>query len=297
MTNNQTTLQTGDTIDIIAPSARCDDTVIPKVQALIESWGLKANIPHDLFGEDLLSANSTEKRLEHLLNAIHNPHSKVIWCLLGGYGSAKLIPHLMKLEPIKQTKLFIGFSDITVLHLFFQQQWGWSTIHGPTARQTALNGISSESIAAIKSLIFGAQECDILNRVIPLNQHAVDKPTTEGVITGGNLTLMQTSIGTPWQINAENKIVLIEEVKERGYRIDRSLLHLKQVGVFDKAKGILLGDITESDEPNGTSLIDPILKQFADSCAIPVYKINGVGHGSENFPIILGKKMTIRLNK
>jgi muramoyltetrapeptide carboxypeptidase len=294
MTTSLINLKAGDCIDIIAPSARCDDTVIPKVQTLIESWGLKANIPSDIFGEDLLSANSTEKRFEHLVNAMNNPNSKVIWCLLGGYGSAKLVPHLMQLKPIKQNKLFIGFSDITVLHLFLQQQWGWSTIHGPTARQTALNGISAESIASIKSLIFGSSECDILNRATPLNQQAEKQPTIEGVITGGNLTLMQTSIGTPWQINAENKIVLIEEVKERGYRIDRSLLHLMQAGVFDKAKGILLGDVTESDEPDGTSLIDPILKNFSASCSIPVYKVNGVGHGSENFPIILGKAMTIR---
>lgn len=106
---------------------------------------------------------------------------------------------------------------------------------------------------------------------------------------------MQTSIGTFWQIDGENKIIFIEEIGERGYRIDRMLEHLHQACIFKDVSAILLGDFIGGTEPNGSSLIKPVLERFAQSCEIPVVKVEGIGHGNINFPIPLGTKAKLTL--
>lgn len=287
--NHQLSLQVGDTVDIIAPAAGCHPEVADKLKQFLESWGLKCHIPQDLFGDDLLCANSDDKRLEHLLNALSNKRSKAVWCLLGGYGSTRLIPLLSQIKPLPQTKLFIGFSDITALHIFLQKQWGWKTIHGPSGRQAALKLVADESIQLLKTILFREQQTIQFDNLQPLNNSAKQNTVIQAPIIGGNLCLIEASLGTSWQIDTTNKILLVEETNERGYRIDRMFEHLKQAGVIQQAKAILLGDFTGGNETDGKSLVNDTLTQFANHCEIPVLKIENVGHGKVNHPIVFGQ--------
>lgn len=267
-------LQAGDTVDIIAPGSRCKVEILEKVKQLLATWGLQCNISPAIFGEDLHCANSAAERLQQLKQALSNQTSKAIWCLRGGYGSAKLIPFLNKIKPVKQTKFFIGFSDVTVLHLFLEQNWGWSTLHAPSAKQVALNEVSLESIDTLKRLLFGT--INILSyKLTPLNSPAKINHILKASVTGGNLSLIQTSIGTAWQIDTTDKILLLEDVNERAYRVDRMLEHLEQAGIFKKAKAILLGDFTGGEEPDGKSLMQETLKNFAEYYKIPVLGMSG----------------------
>lgn len=292
---NNINLIPGDTIDVIAPSAKCHPEVITQFQKVMNDWGLKTQVPQHIFGNDLLCANSDEERFQQLKNALTNSNSKAIWCLLGGYGSTRLIPELSKLDKIKQQKLLIGFSDITALHIFLQNKWGWSTIHGVSGRQTALNQVSQESIDRLKQLLLN-QPQPLNYELFPMNSAAKQATSIQAPIIGGNLSLIQVSIGTEWQMDATDKILFFEEVNERAYRIDRILIHLKQANIFNKVKAILIGDVTGGLEADGKSFINETLQQFADNNPIPIFRIKKMGHGDDNYPLILGTPSEIKNN-
>ncbi|CAN5428645.1 LD-carboxypeptidase [soil metagenome] len=289
-------LKPGDLVDIVAPAAKCHSDVLGKTTTLLESWGLRSYIPEDIFGDSILYANTDAKRFSHLKYALLNDTSKAVWCLLGGYGSTKLLPMLNMLKPPSHSKIFIGFSDITALHIFLQQQWGWATIHGPSGYQASLNKVAENSIHLLKNMLFHPDEVPVYNQIIPLNSFAKNNVIINVMLTGGNLHLIQASLGTSWQINADNKIVFIEETNERAYRIDRALTHLSQAGIFDQAKGILFGDFIDKGEPNGEFLVNKIIKEFAQQISIPVMQISNVGHGPINNPIFLGRNVKLIMN-
>ncbi|WP_454782083.1 S66 peptidase family protein [Legionella sp. WA2022007384] len=285
-------LSPGDAIEIIAPSSRSTDSQLLELSELLESWELKCIVQEDIFAPDLLCANTDEMRFKHLKSALHNPNTKAVICVRGGYGSTRLIPKLAEVGPPESVKLFIGISDITCLHLYLQQHWKWPTIHGAAAPDK----FSKESIAAVRSILFGEGPVKFTG-LIPLNNPAQKEDIIKSQVIGGNLAIIQSGVGTCWQMDGRDKIILLEEIGERGYRVDRMLEHLKQANIFTNAAAIIVGDFLNGDEPNGSSLIEPILKRFAESSPIPVLRIAGIGHGFINFPIPLGTEAHLQLGE
>lgn len=285
-------LKPGDQVAVLAPASRCSDKRLAEISELLSSWQVHCLIDEDIFGDDLLCANTDEMRFKALKNALLNPDIKAIICARGGYGSMRLIPALRQISPPDLPKLFVGISDITALHLYLQQQWQWPTIHGVLAKEN----YSPESIASLKSLLFGTVEPLRLSGRA-LNDRAMQDQRIEADIIGGNLCLVQTSIGTSWQIDGRNKIILLEEIGERGYRIDRMLEHLQQARVFQNAAAVLFGDFLEGKEPDGSSLIQAVLERFAQHCPIPVLQIPGIGHGYVSAPIPLGTRVHLQLGE
>src|SRR5690348_3082 len=110
-------LKPGDSVEVIAPAARCSDQQLTALKELLASWQLNCTVDQHIFGDDLLCANTDEIRFQCLKNALLNPDTKAVICARGGYGSMKLIPALSKLTPPPSPKLFLGMSDITALHL------------------------------------------------------------------------------------------------------------------------------------------------------------------------------------
>lgn len=283
-------LKPGDCVEIIAPASRCPDDQLANLIHLLESWDLTCLVAENIFAKDLFCANIDSVRFEHLKKALYNPDSKAVICARGGYGSMRLIPELSQLEPPNKSKIFVGMSDTTALQLFFQEKWQWPSIHGSLSPDR----FSLESIGRMKVLLF--QDGPILfQNLILANERAKEDNIIEGEMTGGNLCLIQASIGTPWALNPKDKIILIEEIGERGYRIDRMFEHLKQSQLFSGAKAIILGDFLGGLEPDGTSLIEATLERFAKACPIPVVQIKGIGHDYCNFPIPLGTWSTLKL--
>jgi len=284
-------LQPGDSVEIIAPASRCTDQQLAELRALLESWQLKCIVPHDIFGKDLLCANTDAIRFQHLQQALQRPETTAIFCARGGYGSMRLLPELINMAPPASTKLFVGMSDTTALQLFLQQQWQWPSIHGASAPDR----FSAESIASLKSILFAEVDHVEFSTVSALNQAAKKNTLVAAQIAGGNLSLVQAGMGTAWQMDSRGKIILLEEVGERGYRVDRMLEQLRQAGMFKGAAAILFGDFLQGNEPDGSSLIQPVLTRFAESCDIPVVQVSGIGHGHINFPIPLGTVAKLQL--
>lgn len=285
-------LHAGDTVEIIAPASRCTDTQLQQLQQLLQAWGLHCLVSTDIFGTDLLCAHTDEQRFQSLKDALLNPHTKAVVCARGGYGSLRLIPALQTVQPPRAPKLFIGMSDITALQLYLQQRWDWPTLHGALLPDR----VSTESTALMKSIMFGEQEA-IAFEAQPLNKAATTNQFLESTVIGGNLCLVQTGLGTSWQMDGRNKIIFLEEVGERAYRVDRMLEQLSQANAFHEATAIVFGDLLQGEEPDGSCLIQPVLERFANRCPLPVIQVAGVGHGTTNFPLPLGTRAQLRLGK
>ena len=232
-------------------------------------------------------SNSDEKRFEDLNKALNiQDENVIIWCINGGYGSAKLINYLQRQSKPKCEKIFIGYSDITALHLFFSQKWSWKTIHGPCLGELFKE---DKDINNFLNLFDCLLRKDFTNRkfvkyIKPLNLAAEKFKDQIDLFkfTGGNLALIQTSLGTSWQIDIKNKVLFLEDIGEAGYKIDRMLNHISSVLNIRTVKAIIFGEFINSDE-----FIDFTINNFVNlNSSIPIYKTDKLGHGKNNLPII-----------
>lgn len=267
-------------ITVIAPAS---GTSLENIEAL-KKLPLSLNLPETLQIPDFgYHANSDEIRFNLLKEALYEspPHS-IIWALRGGYGSARLLKKLSLLAPPKDEKYVIGSSDITALHLFLSEHWGWKTIHGAgllnllDETQNAMNFLSIAALIEQKT-----NDNNIF--LTPWNDAAKTFQTEKPChLTGGNLTLLTTSMGTFWQPETHGKIIFLEDVNEKGYRIDRALHHLVQARFFEDASAIILGDFICPEDEN---MLLHALSVFANSMSKPVFKTNLFGHGKNNIAL------------
>jgi len=257
------------------------------------------HIKPDVFAPTLFCANTDKYRLQSLIDSMSDERYKVIWCIRGGYGSARIIQELTNsLEhlKIKPQKIFIGFSDTTAIHLFLHQNLNWQTIHGLNYNQISdsTNGkiFSKANFDILDKILKNSLKFIEIDDLVNLNQTAQISKNINGNITGGNLSLLQTSIGTNWEINTKDKILIIEDVFESAaYRIDRMLEHLYQANKLSNAKAIVFGEFHECGRET-----DDALKRIAnllDNHNIPVFKTQMIGHGYHNYPFIYGAPTTI----
>lgn len=284
------TLSPNTIIEIIAPSgrvARPAESDFAAIEKLLKSWGYQARFGKHLLGDHPFLANTTELRFEDLKNALLAKDSEAIWCYRGGSGAIELLPLLDSLPPTSE-KLFLGFSDITSLHTFFMQRWGWTTFHGPLARQTAVNEADEDSILSVKNIFQG--KLTTIHDFTPLNTHASQSVT--GEVVGGNLCILTHAFGTPYQIKINNQILLLEDLNEEAYKIRRMLSQLSLSGLLKNTKAIIFGEFTSKDPEQRKWIADEI-KLFAETQPFPVYQTFSIGHGKRNIVMPLGTEVTI----
>lgn len=291
-------LNKNDVVEIIAPASNSPLNKLEDGLLWVEKIGLRPHVPQDIIKTDLFFAAPLEIQLKHLKEAIYGD-SKAIWCLRGGYGSMRLIPHLLKLKPPVKPKLFIGFSDITALHLFFSQRWNWPVIHGRTISQMHPEFSGTPDRKLLTDIIFGKKKENTFKKLIPLNESASESKTISASITGGNLRILQSSLGTSWELKAKGKILFIEDVAERGYSVDRMLEQMIQARIIDKGvKAIIFGDFTEGLEKDGRDLTGEAIKRFASRVPYPVLRGLPAGHGHEtNYPIPFNTSCSLKLGR
>lgn len=294
---NWPVLKRGDSIYLISPAwaANSQETIL--IQEMLEDWQLKPTFyqykgPNS---EPFLS-HSDEERLKELENAIYGDKSDFIFCVCGGYGSARLLPQLLKSKKPDRSKVLIGFSDITSLHLMFNNYWHLPTLHSPMAKQCATGKVDKKSIEYLKDVLF-AKKNQLSYKITPLNEKAsAIKPGTElNELIGGNLSLIQTSIATPWAVDSTSKYsLLIEEVDEKGYAIDRMLRHLVNASIFKNCQALFISDISEIPDENNKFHLEHIIDNFIDYLDIPIFSIPNIGHKKSNLAIPLGHKFLIQ---
>ncbi|EER21552.1 MULTISPECIES: LD-carboxypeptidase [spotted fever group] len=278
-------------ITVVAPATGADNKTLSDLKNIN---GLNLQIPSKCFAKGKLSflASSDEVRFNCLRDALFDKSDNVVWSLRGGYGSARIIPDLLKLPKPNKEKFFIGYSDVTALHLFLSQEWGWKTIHGSNIADLLKSEKDQGNFTKLAEILKGKVKQVTIDNLVPLNDIAKSSDLVNGKLTGGNLTMVQASIGTNWQIRTKGKILFLEDVNIVAFRLDRELLHLKQAGLFEDVKAIIFGSFNKNSE--STMLM---LRNFADSLDVPVFKTNRFGHEKINDPIIYNTNSKIIKNK
>ena len=272
-------------VALIAPSFPFPKSEFASAVDYLKAEGFTVTAPSNTLGPDLLCANTDDIRLKHLQNALIDPSIDIIWAAGGGYGMTRILPSLFAMQKPEKEKIFIGYSDGTPLHLFLNQVWDWPSIHGAVTRQLSEKRVGQQTIEGTLRTLREGINAITLPSLIPWNTAAKRLESLQGKVIGGNLCLVECSLGTPWHIHTAGKILFLEDAWERGYSIDRMLVHLQQARVFDEVKAIILGDFVKGNEADGTSLISPVLERFSQSLNIPVFSLPGYGHGHENLPL------------
>jgi muramoyltetrapeptide carboxypeptidase len=284
-------LKENDIVDVIAPGYPSLPHEVEGSRKFLLRWKLQPRIPKGMIKPHFLHANEDQERFAFLKAAIESKDSHVIWCTRGGYGSNRLVPMLAKLKKPKEPKLLIGLSDITSLHVFLTQEWGWKTVHGPILDRMGRNVTLPKHEKELHRLLFGDDKEITFSKIKPLNEAAKKLKNLNSKIVGGNLTVLHSTLATPWQIDAKNSLLFIEDIGERGYRIDRMLEQFRQAGVFKKCDGIILGDFTGGVEPDtGKDNFNLVWKRWAGDLDIPLFKGLESGHGVIQRPVPFNTK-------
>jgi muramoyltetrapeptide carboxypeptidase len=218
-----------------------------------------------------------EIRLAEMQNALTRPDIRGVFCSRGGYGSAEILDKL-KTARMKNAKIFCGFSDLTSFHIFLWQKLHWVTFYGPLvaggfdAGANATGGYDPDTFMCAMTATHSAWST-------PLGGERLARGTASGTLLGGCVTLIETSLGTPWELDTRGAILLLEDRGVKPYQLDRMLLHLKQAGKFKDVRGIVLGEFPECDAPEGgTVSVNDVCKRILGPLKIPMVYGAPVGH-------------------
>lgn len=233
-------LSKGQTIGIIVPARKADKELVLKGCDVIRSWGLQVELGKHCFeeGNHYLAAPD-EDRLSDLQFMLDSPNINAIFCARGGYGTTRILDQLDFTTFIKHPKWIVGFSDITALHLKLYQL-GIESIHGCMPVQFAKPEYE-QSVISLQEILFSDNEQKIKVKKSDFNRLG----TGTGRIIGGNLSLVVDSLGTETELESTGNILVLEEIDEPLYKIDRMLTQLKRAGKFSQLTGLVIGHMTD----------------------------------------------------
>lgn len=289
-------LQHGDIVEIILPASGCNRQEYDAAIGFVREFGLEPRFrPYEEVIVAGLCANNVAYRFQHLMAALQSD-AKAVWCLKGGYGSQKLLGLLDEVATKPQEKLFIGFSDITILLNYFADKWGWTCLHGPMPGQ--VGSIANSSWENLADIIFGRKN-GLSFHAKPLNQAAKSQKIT-GRLVGGCLSLMQALIGTGHMPNLEDAILLLEDDKfETPRRIDRIFDHMQRAGIFYDVKAVLLGNFLENSASGAEEVevneVIASLANYLDERGIALLQNKQIGHCHEIITVPIGGRVELEL--
>ncbi len=261
----------------IAPSSPFEREVFERGVTEIERLGFRARYSKRTFSREGYFAGSVESRAQEFRDALEDTESRAIFCARGGFGAAEIIPAVLEM-PLDRPKIFMGFSDATVLQTALWQRAGWVSLYGPMVAAGLSAGADAADGYDAASLLHGLQETRT-GWTIALQGETLTPGTAEGIVLGGCMTMVKTTLGTPWELDTAGSILLLEDRAMKPYQVDRSLLHLQQAGKFNGVRGVILGEFPECEPPNqgGVSLRDVFLRRLG-GLGIPIVSNAPIGH-------------------
>lgn len=225
-------------------------------------------------------AGEDAHRIEDLNDALRDPRIDGVWCVRGGYGAMRLLEEIDYAAIKSNPKPIIGYSDITAIHSAIYNKTGLTTFHGPTAREK-LTEFSRASL--IKAVVEQVDSCGTAPSAREVNPGRAD-----GRLAGGNLSMISSLVGTPYAVNLAGAILILEDVNEQLYRVDRMLQQLVLAGAFNGCRAIAFGDCTGAEDGGATSGLDALLGSVAKKIGVPCLAGIPVGHIAEQWTIPLG---------
>lgn len=265
-------LKPGDTIGIAATARHVSPQEMAPAVSVFESWGLRVVFAKGLYEKSGPFAGSDEQRAESLQLLLDDDSVNAVVCARGGYGTVRIIDKLNFSGFCKKPKWICGFSDVTVLLSHLYRNYNIPGLHScmPITMQGALR--DEESMKTLRKALFG----EVLS--YSFTPDALSKPETiEGILVGGNLSVLYSMMGTPSEMNFDDCILFIEDIGEYYYHIDRMMLALKRAGKLKNLKGLLVGGMNDMNENN-----PPFA--FGKTC----YEIIAETVSDYNYPVFFG---------
>ena len=300
-----TILKKGDTIGVISPaSPSYNRSDVTRGVETLKSWGYKVKLSKNLNKRKGFIAGTDEERAEDLNDMFARKDIDAIFVTQGGYGSARMLKYI-DFDIIQQNpKVFVGFSDITSLHLAIYKQTGLTTFHGP-----GMSRFNPEELADYtkKQLFKAVTSPDPIGEISLADEkkwiNTLHSGVCEAPITGGNLTLICATLGTPYEIDTKGKILFIEELETEPWIIDHMLTHLSNAGKFDEVAGVVIGECLHCTprlhQPGyyvDTSLED-VLFEFIRPFKIPAIHGLPIGHTKDMATLPMGAKARLDAGK
>ena len=290
-------LNIGDTIAFCAPAAPLDTTRMILAKNRLIEMGFYVVQSESLFRRWGYLAGSDSLRADELMVFFRNPTIKAIFPGTGGYGSTRILDQLDYTIIRSNPKIFIGFSDITGLHIALNQIANLVTFHTPNPMYGlgSKGGLEPMAETYFWSLLKGNDEIyqipfDLYGDSLRVEVIASGK--AQGCLVGGNLSLVCATMGSPYEIQTNGKLLFMEDIGEAPYRIDRYLRELKLAGKLDAVAGVILGRFTrrkeEPPDKPGDFTMDEVLDQYFKNLNVPVIKNFPAGHVRSNISLPLG---------
>lgn len=286
-------LRRGALVGVVAPSGPVDPAVLPAVEALYARHGWRARLyPSCRARHPVLPylAGDDAQRLDDLHAALADDEVAAIHCLRGGYGAMRLLPGIDTALLRAKPKLLMGYSDITALHALWAAE-GLPSLHAPMPASDLVRPGREDDEAALVALLQGGLPAGTVLAPELEPGEPVHPGVAEGVLIGGNLSLVAALCGTPWAWNPHRAILFLEDVSESLYRVDRYLVQLQLAGVLRAVAGIVLGSFTESEAPE--ALLRERLLPLCRETAKPLLGGWPTGHGTPNRPLPLGLRVRL----
>lgn len=286
-------LKKGDLIGITCSSSKMDLQAAEYAAGVLASWGYRVHLGITVGTSFHNFSAPDELRLEELQDMLDDPEIKAIIFGRGGYGMVCIIDKLDFSVFRKHPKWLCGYSDVTTLHSHIHQRYGIPTIHSVMCSGITPETVDNEYVQSLANVLKGKSTYRYTTEPHPLNREG--KAT--GVLVGGNLSILANLSGTPSQIQTKDKILLLEDIGEYRYNVDRMMYNLKRAGWLDKLAGLVIGAFTDGKEtatPFGQTEYE-IIANMVKEYDYPVCFGFPSGHQDANYSLKLGMKHELKI--
>jgi muramoyltetrapeptide carboxypeptidase len=283
-------LTSGDKIGFIAPSRKISKDDLHECVQLLEEWGYQVVFGENLYQQHHQFAGKDEERAEDFVQMIMDPDIKAILCVRGGYGTIRILEKLNSTIIQKNPKWVIGYSDITVLHSYYNKVIGCETIHASMPVNCKINTLQNDTWQKLRKVLQG----DMIDYDIPGHEFNRTGKTSARLV-GGNLSVLFSLRGTFCDVDTDDKILFLEDLDEYLYHLDRMMMNLKIAGKLKKLKGLIIGGMTEMKDNNvpfGKTAYE-IIADAVNDYEYPVVYNFPAGHCEPNLPLIMGRNVIL----
>jgi muramoyltetrapeptide carboxypeptidase len=278
-------LRRGGKIGVVAPAGCVDDEWLTAGVHALRTEGFEVELAPGIYDRKGYLAGDDQKRARDLEDFFCRRDLDAIFCARGGFGSIQLLPHLT--PGVCLPKIFAGYSDITVLLNWFLQRCGMVTFHAPMVGMEFARGLTRRS----RDHLWGTLTGEGWRWEIAVGE-IIRSGRVEAEMLGGCLSVLVTTLGTPYEIDTRGKLLFLEDVGERPYRVERMLTHLKMAGKLEGLAGLVFGDFTQCDG-EGSRDVRGIIYELFGKAPYPVVMGIPAGHGEENLALPFGVKMAL----